>query len=317
MRKKLSLTSVLLIISMGIGGYYLFNPHAWFFKKDQGQNKRVSQVLQYQYSINCQHRLPQGIAVFSGRLYVSYRGFNKIDILDYKGKYLDSFSPFPGGTVNLLTLASDAKGNIYVVDEKNRILLVFDQKNNFLYPFPPRRMNPSDADFLCLPIGVSIHRHLIFITDMGSNSVKAFLNNGDFLMAIKGLGENGEKPWHPRGVALCQDGRILVSDVMEKKVAVFNCAGKFAYFFENTEGKDELTAPGAMAIDGKGRVHVVDTMMHRVFVYDNYGKFLFTYGLTGRKEGQLSRPRGIAIDNIKNLIFIADSRNKQIDVWGY
>lgn len=318
MRKKLSLTFIILvIIVVGTGGYYLFNPEKWFFEKNQAQNKSLSRIPRYQYSINCQHRSPQGVAIFSGKLYVSYREVNKIDILDYKGKYLDTITPFPGGNVNILALDSDAKGNIYTVDEKNRVVLVFDQNNKLLYPFPPRRQSPSDQDFLNLPIGISIYQRLVYIIDMGSNSIKAFLNNGDFLMTIKGLGKNTQKPWHPIWVTLCEDGRVLVSDVADKKVAVFSCAGKFAYFFENAKGKYTLTAPGAIAIDGEGRVHVIDNLSYRIFVYDNYGRFLFSYGGDWFKASRLKSPWGITIDKTKNLIFIADSGNQEIEVWGY
>lgn len=339
MHKNLATVSVIILISFA--GYYLFHPEKIYLITDlqnkvmrlfDGKLKKdtssltsrdmdidVKKMPKYLYNIPCRHQWPQAVAVFSDKLYVSYKNLSIIDIYDYYGKYTDSFSPFPGGESDPIWLATDTMGDLYVADVKNRVVLVFDQNHHLRYPFPPRRLNQNSEDFLHVPIAVSTYQRLVYITDMGSNSIKAFLNNGDYLMTIKGLNKNGKKPWHPMGVTICQDGRILVSDVMENKVAVFNCTGKFAYFFEDgdTEGKYKLSAPGAMAIDGLNRVHVIDSLSYRIFVYDNHGRFLFTYGGKGYETSRLNSPWGITIDKTKNLIFIADSKNQQIDVWSY
>ena len=330
-KKNLILLAILLLV--GVIGYLLFHPENLFpgqshtdISKTIGRQVLVqTDVIEkpetrkpdYKYSIDCDRRIPQGVATYQDKLYVSYNQLNIIDIFDYQGKRLEMFVPYQQRPINIVALEVDRQGNVYLIDTKNKTTMVFDQNNSFLYLFPPNNIKPSSEGYVELPISITIQNTFIFITDMEDKSVKMYSLTGEYLMSIKGSGKGEAQAWTPVAVDQTKDGRLIVSDIMAKNIAVFSCDGKFAHIFNDAEGSLKLSAPVAMAIDSLGRIHVVDNDKTLVFVYDNYGRFLFTYGESDTSEAVIQGPRSIAIDKIRDLIFIANSMSKNISVWSY
>lgn len=323
--------ALLLVVLTGTGGYYLFHPEDWFvsFTQQSAKEETVAEegarILQekvealkifprYQYSI-ASERSPQALAASNGKLYVSYQRLNMVDVLDYQGTRLDFFDPYPKGPINAISLATDRWNNLYLVDARNRSILVFDEELTFQSFFPPDRMDPADVASVNVPSGITINRSNVYVADMGSSMAKSFMMDGNFVLAVPGTGKTEREPWHPVDVEITDDGRILVSDLKNRNISVFNCIGNFAHEFARPDGEHQLQSPGGMAIDGSERVHVIDNKSQKIFVYDSYGRFLFTYGSTGKIPLRLQSPMGIAIDKEKNLVFIADTGNRKIDVW--
>ncbi|PLX88716.1 MAG: hypothetical protein C0618_03670 [Desulfuromonas sp.] len=323
-----SLYAVLLLIAFAILGNYLFNPQLWLASQPETELSVIEEAAliqqekvealktfpKFQYSIRTE-RSPQALAAASGKLYVSYQRLNMVDVLDYQGVRLKFFDPYPKGPINAVSLATDRWNNLYLVDARNHSILVFDEELTFQSFFPPDRMNPADVASVNVPSGITINRSNVYVADMGSSMAKSFMMDGNFVLAVPGTGKTEREPWHPIDIEITDDGRILVSDLKNRNISVFNCIGNFAHEFAIPEGRDRLQLPGGLAIDSEGRVHVLDRGSQKIFVYDNYGRFLFTYGLTGEGPLRLKSPMGIAIDKEKNLIFIADSGNRKIDVW--
>lgn len=330
MWKKNLLIALLLVGFVGFAGSYLFRPDqavelvkepevelSIAEKSEMIMQEKVEALKifpRYQYSI-ASERTPQALAVANGKLYVSYQRLNMVDILDYEGNRIEFFDPYPKGPINAVSMAIDSWNNLFVVDGRNRSILVFDDKLEFQSFFPPERLNPEDVTSVSVPSGVTIHSNTVYVADMGSSMAKSFMLDGNFVLAVPGTGKTEKEPWHPISIAVTDDGRILVSDLKNRNVSVFNCIGNYAHEFAVPDGKDRLQSPGGMAIDNDGRVHVLDRGNQKIFVYDNYGRFLFTYGSTGEGPLRLQSPMGIAIDKEKKLVFIADSGNRKIDVW--
>jgi len=267
----------------------------------------------YQYSIDSANRTPQSLAVDREHLIVSYRNLNLIDFLDYEGNRLGMFDPAPREKLKIASLYADAQGTLYISDVENRMILVFDGAKHFLNFFPSGQGEQGNRPLF--PVGMAGNDRIIVVADMGAATVKTYLPQGEFVMALDKPTSGEQGPWHPVGVAITKDGRTLVSDLSGKRVSVFSCAGEFVYFFSEPETGEGPLKPGAMAIDSLGRVHLVDSGSHRIFVYDNFGRFLFTYGGVDSPDRGMNAPTGIAIDTENNLVYIADSGNRQIDVW--
>jgi DNA-binding beta-propeller fold protein YncE len=318
----------LMLVVCGVLGNYLFNPQEWFAttsgieltvaeKAALIQQEKVEALKifpKFQYSIRTE-RTPQALAAANGKLYVSYQRLNMVDVLDYQGTRLNFFDPYPKGAINAISLATDRWNNLYLVDARNHSILVFDEELTFQSFFPPERMNPADVSSVNVPSGITINRGNVYVADIGSSMAKSFMMDGNFVLAVPGTGITEQEPWHPIDIEITDDGRILVSDLKNRNISVFNCIGNFAHEFAIPEGNHRLQLPGGLAIDSDGRVHVLDRGSQKIFVYDNYGRFLFTYGSTGDVPLRLQSPMGIAIDKQKKLVFIADSGNRKIDVW--
>lgn len=268
----------------------------------------------YLYSIKVRNEGLQAIAFRQGKLVVAYKGLNTVDLYSPDGRYVGSFPVAPDTRINPVSMSQDRFGNLYLCDMANRVVLFFDKGNNFLYPFPPRKITPSDIDFIHAPGDVFVNKANVFVIDVGENSVKVFTEGGEFLMSIKDWG-SGEKFLLPAAVMQTADGRILVADTLKRKVAVFNCAGKFAYFFEDPK-EGTLGQPVAIAADSRGKVHVLDAVKEKVFVYDNFGRYLFSYGSSFLGIRKMRMPVDIVTDTEGKRIFIADSGNQEVDVWG-
>ncbi len=85
-----------------------------------------------------------------------------------------------------------------------------------------------------------------------------------------------------------------------------------------TEGK--LLAPAGIAVDAAGVIYVSDSQQGRVFGYDLNGALLMILGradpiMSRNGLGDLASPRGLAVDNARNRIYVADSHAQQVKVF--
>lgn len=156
----------------------------------------------------------------------------------------------------------------------------------------------------------------------------------------------------PYGVSV-KGGRLLVSDIMLRRVLVFDLdkkrmanvgeeggfqipaaavadadgniyvadseGGKVAVYtpegaYRSSFGLD-AARPVALALDdGLGRLYVVDRAGHRLLVLDLSGKLLFTIGERGTGDGQFNIPLGIALDR-RHRLYVLDSGNFRVQLF--
>lgn len=116
----------------------------------------------------------------------------------------------------------------------------------------------------------------------------------------------GEKPAknrivEPMGIAISDDGdRMYVSDHTQRTVFVYDFAKKTSL---KIGGEDKpLAAPMGVALDAHENVYVVEQAKKGVSVFDREGKFLRFI-----TDASISRPTGIAIDNTRGKIYVADT----------
>lgn len=290
---------------------------------------------------------PISLSFYQNRLYVSYLNSNRIDVFTPRGELRKSIT-LPQG-VQPRTI-SVGKEKIFVADKTGEIK-TFSNKGKLInsYGLLPEnhqairatsahlhgdRLYVADAN---LP-GILVISAVTVYGPTEKGSLVLLTEEGELILTIP------EKEFRPRRVTehwdlmnpsyaiVSPDGRVLVSDTDLGMVKAYTCTGWYAYPFERGKGKETVVRPVAIDYDdlsnpkyekekrsvdpsgirSHGRVHVVDRARNRVFVYTTTGNFLFTYG-----QGRLSSPRSIAIDTKHRLIFIADTGNRRIAVWGY
>jgi len=61
-----------------------------------------------------------------------------------------------------------------------------------------------------------------------------------------------------------------------------------------------------VATDSQGQIYVISPETGKIYVYDAEERFLFAFGAKGGSPGQLSNPRGLAIDEDRGLIYVVD-----------
>ena len=253
------------------------------------------------------------LAVIEGpdnAIYVADSGQGSIRVFDVTGMPLRSFGADPDdqGRVSYpLGLAFDDQGALYVADSTQEVVRKYNQQGEYLGTFGQGIKRPG---------GVFFRDGRFFINDLDLHQVLA-LNRAGQVDRVIGEGR-GTKPGqlsYPNATWADAEGNVYVSDSNNNRVQVFASDGALQQVIRESSLGIPVELPRGLAMDSLGRLHVVSAFGHRVEVYDSAGKPLFAYGGNGELEGQLGLPNGIFIS--KNRIYIAETGNRRVQVWGY
>ena len=120
------------------------------------------------------------------------------------------------------------------------------------------------------------------------------------------------RPW---GVAVCDNGDIVVAECGAHCVTIVNKEGKKVKSFRGTEETKEgqFTYPRGVAITNDKHILVTDEHRLQKLTFD--GVCVQTVSSSGSGQLQFNYPRGIAVHPTTGLVFVADTRNDCIQVF--
>lgn len=113
----------------------------------------------------------------------------------------------------------------------------------------------------------------------------------------------------PRGIALSNQGIILVADTQNRRVQAFDSFGTWQYLLQVSE----MQSPVDVAIDNSGKIYVIDSMDNKVRVFDTSGNITLRFGGKGGSNGQFKATSGIAINN--DRVYITDTEGYKVQVF--
>jgi len=113
----------------------------------------------------------------------------------------------------------------------------------------------------------------------------------------------------PYGCATDAEGRIYATDV--GRVFVFDKKNRKLSFIGDEANTGKLAVPLGIAISREGKVYVADSARKRVFIYDAKWNFVTAFG----KAGELDSPTGVAIDEKRGRLFVADAKKHEVMVY--
>lgn len=156
----------------------------------------------------------------------------------------------------------------------------------------------------------------IYVTDIDTNRVCVFARYGSFIREFGRAGmanppagkEASWKPGNllwPTGIDVGEDSNIYVADSGNARIEVFGPDGGFLYYFPDENSENKLNRPLALDVN-KNKVYVAER--GHVYVYTTKGKFLKTIGESGRGNGQLDGPDGIAVAD-DGTVYVTDGLN--------
>ena len=251
-----------------------------------------------------QLNLPSGVAVDDkGNIYISDRSNNRVRVVDNKGTITtfagnggDGYSGDSGPATKAqlskpFGLALDKKGNLYIADrENNRVRKVNPQgiittvagDGGFFFMGDN---GPSYRASIAGPTGVVVDKNgILYIADRNNNRIRSVDTQG-MIRTVAGTGQqdyNGESEmardtnlYLPFGVALDQDGKILIIDRSHYRIrrmdprrgSIETVAGNGVKMFAGDGGPAtgaKLSFPHGIAVDKKGNVIFSDKGHYRI-----------------------------------------------------
>lgn len=120
----------------------------------------------------------------------------------------------------------------------------------------------------------------------------------------------------PRGVAVTDEGDIVVADSSNHRVQVFDSSGQFQRQFGRygqADGEFDCLA-GVCINKTNGQIITADRYNHRIQIFTSQGGWIRSFGEEGYWDGQMSYPWGVACAPDGN-IFVCDKENHRVQVF--
>ena len=127
-------------------------------------------------------------------------------------------------------------------------------------------------------------------------------------------GFKGAETIAPYRIAIDKKGNIYVTGSSYTGVIILDNQGKLQEIISPEEdGRDvSLTY---VTLDSKGRMYLLSEIESRIYVYDENRKFLFKFGEKGGSTAKLSRPVAMAIDNMRERIYVVDYMRHSVSAY--
>ncbi len=213
-----------------------------------------------------------------GRIFVLNRGYparSRISVLNLDEEYFyDISSNGDGdGQIDLPTaVAMDSQELIYITEERNHRISIFDTSGAFLGKWGEFGSGDGQLDG---PSGIAIDaRDNVFIVDQNNNRVQKFTADGQYLLQWGEWGDSSGQFNLPWGATVDSKGYVYVADWRNDRIQKFTGEGDFvAAFGQSGDGVGQFQRPSAVAVDQEGHIYVADWGNERVQVLDPDGSF--------------------------------------------
>ncbi|XP_035677102.1 tripartite motif-containing protein 3-like [Branchiostoma floridae] len=201
-----------------------------------------------------------------------------------------------------LGVAVDKDGNIAVVEKGNKRVQVFDgRRGRSLSTFAVE----GEKAF-----GIDVDSNGMFlVTSWGKNyGIRRYSKEGKLLNTFQ-----PDCMKHPLGVAVLQDGRMVVADNKQKSCLLLQPDGSLI----REIGKGQLRSPYFVSVDeSRDVLFVTDNSAHKVFAFNLGGKLMFDFGKQGDNDGEMKNPHCVRVDPAGNVI-VGNAGDGRVQVFGH
>src|SRR5207249_3497370 len=200
----------------------------------------------------------------------------------------DARSTWPFG------VAVDGQDHVYVSDEWNNTISVFDSKGKFQRKWG--KPGSGDGELL-RPAGLACEKNgNVIVVDSGNNRLQVFTGEGKFVAKCGKAGSGDGEFNQPWGITLDQAGNIYVADWGNHRICVFDAEGSP---IANLIGDAQVMSKwGQMSIDANP-----DMMKARRRVRSLEPEYRFCF------------PTAVDFDPETDRIIVADSQRNRLQVY--
>jgi tripartite motif-containing protein 71 len=199
-------------------------------------------------------------------------------------------------------------GDVYVADDINNRVQVFDAVGTFLDQWP--------IDTRPLDVEVAANRD-VFATarDFEVDQIQHFSPGGTFLDSFAGVGDREGEFVNIFALAIGSNGDVYGVDRGADRIQQFSPSGTFIRAWGQTgSGDGDLSAPAALAAAPNGDIYVAEEFNFRVQRFSATGEFLGKWGSQGAGVGQFEDLSGITVAP-DGTVFVADEALNRIQAF--
>jgi DNA-binding beta-propeller fold protein YncE len=158
----------------------------------------------------------------NGNLLVVANHFPGVLYIDNMGQLIEILSPEEEGKkskINNVTI--DIDGNIYMVSEEAGRIYKYNKNREFVLEFGEKGGSPGK---LSRPKAVSVDTRSgnMYVVDYMRHSIAIYNKEGQFIYEFGGLGWGEGWFQYPIDLTVDQEGRLMVADLFNHRVQVFN-----------------------------------------------------------------------------------------------
>lgn len=238
----------------------------------------------------------------------------KVSRLVYPASLVQSIDKPVDGSWTIPADAVTVGDATFVLDTGNNRIVKLSPDGHVLATLGPH-LDTGTA--LQMPMAIATDGRSLFVANSLAGGVLVLDLSGQVQHALPLPAGVSGKAARPIGVAVLQDGGLVVSDADNHRVFRLDAQGNVLWMAgTGTRAGDEegFNVPGALAVDAAGDVFVVDTLNARVVELSPGGAFLRQFGRRGDTAGLLSRPKGVAVDGT-GRVFVSDGLLAAVEVF--
>ena len=276
---------------------------------------------------------PLGVSAKGNKVYVGDTGRHRVVVLDQSLAVTQTVTA-NGVCANIndnRDAQADAAGNIYVAGYKTNEIVKFAANGTCISKWggtgttPGKFRTPYGIDTGIDPV---TGQELVYVADGLNNRMQAFTTAGVFVTEFGSFGEPDQVGTFTtmRRVALDKTGtgHVWSADLWGNRIERWDRTSTgFTYNRTNGDVMPEPTGtavfhePRGMAFTPSGDLWVSDTVHHSFQKFNGNGNLISTCGqraAEGSQLGQYNWPRGIAVDPQTGNLWIADTKQHQLQV---
>ncbi|MFN8576416.1 MAG: protein kinase [Candidatus Sericytochromatia bacterium] len=235
---------------------------------------------------------------------------NKLFIADTKNSRVVVTNIF-GETISEYTedlkapcyIASDEKGNIYVLDADDCYIKIYSLSGKLIHHFGGKGNSLGKMQSV---YGLTIcHNNRVIVTDPDAHKVHVFDITGTPIKTINYPFKS------PSGITSDPD-KVYILDYGSASIKIFDIDyNKVFEFGKRGPADGDFSVPKGISLDKKNRIYITETLNHRVQVFDQLGHLLVKFGSKGSGDGQFNMADSLTISD-KGKIFVLDKGNNRV-----
>ena len=235
---------------------------------------------------------PGGIAFRDGRLYLCDTTINAVhvwDLADGQAKRLGvQGEPRLDKPVDV---AVDQDGTVYVADTGRAEVVAFYADGTSSRSFKPAQRESYR------PVAVAVDSSKLYAADIASHQIDVFsTSDGHLLHTFGTVGRDPGQFYFPMGLAVGTRGELVVSDMMNSRVQVFDSQFNPTLSMGQPGNRyGDMGKPKRLTVGPDGTVFIADVEFAHVHLFNDRGQLLMLMGGPEIGSGGTPMPAGIAV----------------------